>query len=83
MRNLLALAVESLEPNFQQLLKNIETAESVDDLIQFHDLYLYKCLSETLLLFDMGTGSASGAGAAGERGAGDDGAASPGGTVVS
>ena len=52
-RNLLLLSfVEIIEPNFMQLMKNVmDVAESVDELFEFHDLFLYKCLTETLLLF--------------------------------
>ena len=65
-RNLLVLSfVEIIEPNFLQLMKNIEVAESVDELFEFHDLFLYKCLSETLLLFGGGSSSGSAFGSSG------------------
>ena len=51
-RNLLLLSfVEIIEPNFMQLMKNVDIAESVVELFGFHDEFLSQCLTETLLLF--------------------------------
>ncbi|CAD7933656.1 unnamed protein product [Amoebophrya sp. A25] len=77
--NLVQLCVEAMERNFFQLMQGLEQTgdgedgksssqlESVDDLIALHDHFLYKSLTETLLLFDVssfegGSGGASSSG---------------------
>ncbi|KAJ3679243.1 hypothetical protein LUZ60_017254 [Juncus effusus] len=44
------LTFEVLEPNWHMMHDRLQTARSIDEVIQFHDLFLNKCLKECLLL---------------------------------
>ncbi|WOK94035.1 gamma-tubulin complex component 2 [Canna indica] len=44
------LTFEVLEPNWHLMHDRLQTAKSVDEVIQFHDYFLQKCLKECLLL---------------------------------
>ncbi|XP_074579090.1 gamma-tubulin complex component 2 isoform X2 [Curcuma longa] len=44
------LTFEVLEPNWHSMHDRLQTAKSVDEVIQFHDYFLRKCLKECLLL---------------------------------
>ncbi|PHT90942.1 Gamma-tubulin complex component 2 [Capsicum annuum] len=39
-----------LEPNWHVMLSRLQTAKSIDEVIQYHDFFLDKCLRECLLL---------------------------------
>ncbi|KAF6161228.1 hypothetical protein GIB67_009115 [Kingdonia uniflora] len=42
--------VEVLEPNWHLMHGRLQTAKSIDEVIQYHDFFLEKCLKECLLL---------------------------------
>ncbi|KAJ3685052.1 hypothetical protein LUZ61_014216 [Rhynchospora tenuis] len=44
------LTFEVLEPNWQMMHDGLLTGKSIDEVIEFHDLFLHKCLKECLLL---------------------------------
>ncbi|XP_065876187.1 gamma-tubulin complex component 2 isoform X2 [Euphorbia lathyris] len=44
------LTFEVLEPNWHMMHNRLQSAKSVDEVIQYHDLFLDKCLRECLLL---------------------------------
>ncbi|TYJ49124.1 hypothetical protein E1A91_A01G112900v1 [Gossypium mustelinum] len=44
------LTFEVLEPNWQVMHGRLQTAKSIDEVIQHHDFFLDKCLKECLLL---------------------------------
>ncbi|KAI4369623.1 hypothetical protein MLD38_018046 [Melastoma candidum] len=44
------LTFEVLEPNWHVMHNKLQTAKSVDEVIQYHDYFLEKCLRECLLL---------------------------------
>ncbi|KAJ4799047.1 Gamma-tubulin complex component [Rhynchospora pubera] len=44
------LTFEVLEPNWHMMHDRLLTAKSIDEVIEFHDLFLHKCLKECLLL---------------------------------
>ncbi|XP_012067054.1 gamma-tubulin complex component 2 isoform X2 [Jatropha curcas] len=44
------LTFEVLEPNWHMMYDRLQTAKSIDEVIQYHDLFLDKCLRECLLL---------------------------------
>ncbi|XP_011015009.1 PREDICTED: gamma-tubulin complex component 2 [Populus euphratica] len=44
------LTFEVLEPNWHVMHNRLQTAKSIDEVIQYHDLFLDKCLRECLLL---------------------------------
>jgi len=44
------LTFEVLEPNWHLMHDRLQTARSIDEVIQIHDLFLQKCLKECLLL---------------------------------
>ncbi|KAF2286415.1 hypothetical protein GH714_016794 [Hevea brasiliensis] len=44
------LTFEVLEPNWHMMYNKMQTAKSIDEVIQYHDLFLDKCLKECLLL---------------------------------
>ncbi|KAI3975658.1 hypothetical protein MKX01_023084 [Papaver californicum] len=44
------LTFEVLEPNWHVMLAKLQTAMSIDEVIQYHDFFLQKCLKECLLL---------------------------------
>lgn len=44
------LTFEVLEPNWHQMHDRLQTVKSIDEVIQFHDFFLQKCLKESLLL---------------------------------
>ncbi|KAJ4758194.1 Gamma-tubulin complex component [Rhynchospora pubera] len=44
------LTFEVLEPNWHMMHDWLLTAKSIDEVIEFHDLFLHKCLKECLLL---------------------------------
>ncbi|KAL3838506.1 hypothetical protein ACJIZ3_023097 [Penstemon smallii] len=44
------LTFEVLEPNSHVMHNRLQTAKSIDEVIQYHDFYLEKCLRECLLL---------------------------------
>ncbi|CAL9179020.1 unnamed protein product [Musa hybrid cultivar] len=44
------LTFEVLEPNWHLMHDRLQTVKSVDEVIQFHDFFLQKCLKECLLL---------------------------------
>ncbi|CAK7325974.1 unnamed protein product [Dovyalis caffra] len=44
------LTFEVLEPNWHVMHNRLQTAKSIDEVIQYHDLFLEKCLRECLLL---------------------------------
>ncbi|XP_050206801.1 gamma-tubulin complex component 2 isoform X2 [Mercurialis annua] len=44
------LTFEVLEPNWHLMSKRLQTAKSIDEVIQIHDMFLDKCLRECLLL---------------------------------
>ncbi|XP_078181625.1 spc97 / Spc98 family of spindle pole body (SBP) component isoform X1 [Carex rostrata] len=44
------LTFEVLEPNWHKMHDRLLTAKSIDEVIEFHDLFLHKCLKECLLL---------------------------------
>ncbi|KAL6650995.1 hypothetical protein ACP70R_009920 [Stipagrostis hirtigluma subsp. patula] len=44
------LTFEVLEPNWHLMYDRLQTARSIDEVIQIHDLFLQKCLKECLLL---------------------------------
>ncbi|XP_073098474.1 gamma-tubulin complex component 2 isoform X1 [Elaeis guineensis] len=44
------LTFEVLEPNWHLMHDRLRTAKSIDEVIQFHDFFLQKCLKECLLL---------------------------------
>ncbi|THG21266.1 hypothetical protein TEA_028071 [Camellia sinensis var. sinensis] len=39
-----------LEPNWHVMHNRLQTAKSIDEVIQYHDFFLEKCLRECLLL---------------------------------
>ncbi|KAJ4721662.1 Gamma-tubulin complex component [Melia azedarach] len=43
------LTFEVLEPNWHVMLNRLQTAKSIDEVIQHHDFFLDKCLRECLL----------------------------------
>uniref|UniRef100_A0A453CC19 Gamma-tubulin complex component n=2 Tax=Aegilops tauschii subsp. strangulata TaxID=200361 RepID=A0A453CC19_AEGTS len=44
------LTFEVLEPNWHSMHGRLQTARSIDEVIQIHDFFLQKCLKECLLL---------------------------------
>ncbi|KAK9082686.1 hypothetical protein Scep_029157 [Stephania cephalantha] len=44
------LTFEVLEPNWHMMHARIQSAKSIDEVIQYHDFFLDKCLKECLLL---------------------------------
>ena len=40
---------EVIEPNYLQLLKNLENAKSMEEIINFHDKFLVTCLNDGLI----------------------------------
>jgi len=44
------LTFEVLEPNWHVMDNRLKTAKSIDEVIQYHDFFLEKCLRECLLL---------------------------------
>ncbi|XP_077221231.1 gamma-tubulin complex component 2-like [Tasmannia lanceolata] len=44
------LTFEVLEPNWHVMNDRLRTAKSIDEVIQYHDFFLEKCLKECLLL---------------------------------
>ncbi|XP_051121281.1 gamma-tubulin complex component 2 isoform X2 [Andrographis paniculata] len=44
------LTFEVLEPNWHVMCNKLQTAKSIDEVIQYHDFFLDKCLRECLLL---------------------------------
>ncbi|ONK75701.1 uncharacterized protein A4U43_C03F19630 [Asparagus officinalis] len=44
------LTFEVLEPNWHLMHDRLQAVKSIDEVIQFHDFYLHKCLKECLLL---------------------------------
>ncbi|XP_073151359.1 gamma-tubulin complex component 2-like isoform X1 [Henckelia pumila] len=44
------LTFEVLEPNWHVMHNKLQTAKSIDDVIEYHDFFLDKCLRECLLL---------------------------------
>ncbi|GAB4835355.1 Gamma-tubulin complex component 2 [Ancistrocladus abbreviatus] len=44
------LTFEVLEPNWHVMRNRLDSAKSIDEVIQYHDLFLDKCLRECLLL---------------------------------
>lgn len=44
------LTFEVLEPNWHLMHDRLQTVKSIDEVIQFHDFFLQKCLKECLLL---------------------------------
>lgn len=44
------LTFEVLEPNWHVMHNKLQTARSIDEVIQYHDFFLEKCLRECLLL---------------------------------
>eukprot|EP00262_Sarcandra_glabra_P005396 TRINITY_DN16927_c0_g1_i2.p1 TRINITY_DN16927_c0_g1~~TRINITY_DN16927_c0_g1_i2.p1 ORF type:complete len:676 (-),score=109.98 TRINITY_DN16927_c0_g1_i2:217-2073(-) len=44
------LTFEVLEPNWHLMHNRLQTAKSIDEVIQYHDFFLEKCLKECLLL---------------------------------
>ncbi|XP_010241500.1 PREDICTED: gamma-tubulin complex component 2 [Nelumbo nucifera] len=44
------LTFEVLEPNWHAMHDRLQTAKSIDEVIQYHDFFLDKCLKECLLL---------------------------------
>ncbi|XP_028054407.1 gamma-tubulin complex component 2-like isoform X2 [Camellia sinensis] len=44
------LTFEVLEPNWHVMHNRLQTAKSIDEVIQYHDFFLEKCLRECLLL---------------------------------
>ncbi|KAL2249191.1 gamma-tubulin complex component 2 [Sesamum indicum] len=44
------LTFEVIEPNWHVLHNRLQTAKSIDEVIQYHDFFLDKCLRECLLL---------------------------------
>ncbi|KAK1323412.1 hypothetical protein QJS10_CPA02g00644 [Acorus calamus] len=44
------LTFEVLEPNWHVMHDRLQTAKSIDEVIQYHDYFLEKCLKEFLLL---------------------------------
>lgn len=44
------LTFEVIEPNWHVMHSRLQTAKSIDEVIQFHDFFLEKCLRECLLL---------------------------------
>ncbi|XP_043721801.1 gamma-tubulin complex component 2 isoform X1 [Telopea speciosissima] len=44
------LTFEVLEPNWHMMQDRLQTAKSIDEVIQYHDFFLDKCLKECLLL---------------------------------
>ncbi|KAM7514663.1 hypothetical protein LguiA_004246 [Lonicera macranthoides] len=44
------LTFEVLEPNWHVMQNKLQTARSIDEVIQYHDFFLDKCLRECLLL---------------------------------
>ncbi|MQM12129.1 hypothetical protein Taro_045043 [Colocasia esculenta] len=45
-----SLSYKVLEPNWHLMHGRLQTAKSIDEVIQFHDFFLDKCLKECLLL---------------------------------
>ena len=41
---------EVIEPNFIQLMKNLEAAKSMEDVINYHDKFLDNCISEGFII---------------------------------
>ncbi|EEF32527.1 gamma-tubulin complex component, putative [Ricinus communis] len=44
------LTFEVIEPNWHMMYNRLQTAKSIDEVIQYHDMFLDKCLRECLLL---------------------------------
>ncbi|XP_047338918.1 gamma-tubulin complex component 2 [Impatiens glandulifera] len=44
------LTFEVIEPNWHVMQNRLQTAKSIDEVIQYHDIFLDKCLRECLLL---------------------------------
>lgn len=44
------LTFEVLEPNWHKMHERLELASSIDEVIQYHDVFLEKCMRECLLL---------------------------------
>ncbi|GER28287.1 gamma-tubulin complex component [Striga asiatica] len=45
-----SLSFKVLEPNWHVMHNRLQTAKSIDEVIQYHDFFLEKCLRECLLL---------------------------------
>ena len=41
---------EVIEPHYRQLIKNLENAKSMEDVINYHDKFLDNCLNEGLII---------------------------------
>ena len=41
---------EIIEPNYIQLIKNLENAKSMEDVINYHDKFLDNCMNEGLII---------------------------------
>ena len=41
---------EVIEPNYIELMKNLENANSMEDVINYHDKYLDKCINEGFII---------------------------------
>jgi len=41
---------EVIEPNYLQLMKNLNTAKSMEEVINYHDIFLDKCINEGLII---------------------------------
>ena len=41
---------EIIEPNYIQLIKNLENAKSMEDVINYHDKFLDSCINEGLII---------------------------------
>jgi gamma-tubulin complex component 2 len=41
---------EIIEPNYLELIKNLENSKSMEDVIKYHDEFLDKCLNEGLIV---------------------------------
>ena len=41
---------EVIEPNYIQLMKNLSTAKSMEEVINYHDIFLDKCINEGLII---------------------------------
>ncbi|KAJ8450525.1 hypothetical protein Cgig2_020162 [Carnegiea gigantea] len=44
------LTFEVIEPNWHVMSNRLQSAKSIDEVIQYHDLFLQKCLRECMLL---------------------------------
>ena len=41
---------EVIEPNYLQLMKNLSTSKSMEEVINYHDIFLDKCINEGLII---------------------------------